>query len=205
MCLLYEAAMAWNQLSDTSYTIHIGHKGKEEILHIVFRAVDFDHLVGMQYAKDVDFKLHRSEYRGNNLVSAVLNGKIDPKTIEKSQNWLDQISYRVSGILIIPSLLEADLEIFSFNPNKLNFHSKLDASYLLYDGKTNTGFFLFLDEANDEYYCKSIFYDIERDYRKNQTKWKVLKKTKTVNGMEKELFTALSYKEIKPAIPSGSF
>ena len=64
MSLFLDAAKQWRDLLHVTYALDIGHKGKSQRLTLVFRAVDFDHLCGIHYAKDVDFKLHRNEYRG---------------------------------------------------------------------------------------------------------------------------------------------
>ena len=59
MYLLLEAATVWSQLQETTYQIIIGCKDKSEIINLAFRQIDFDHMAGMQYTDDIDFKLPR--------------------------------------------------------------------------------------------------------------------------------------------------
>lgn len=118
MGLFLDAAIKWDQLSDTSYDITIGHRHVSKTLHIVFRPIDFDHLSGIHYAKDIDFGLHRREYRGNQ------------------------------------------------------------------------------EEALC--YCKSIFKEHGNDYRRNQTRWTVLKKSKRVKDAKTTLFIHPSFQEKSP-------
>ena len=84
MSLFLDAAIAWNSLLNTSYRITIGHKNKMSVIRLVFRPGDFDHLSGIHYSSDVDYGLHRREYRGDRLLPALLSGKLDALLIEKS-------------------------------------------------------------------------------------------------------------------------
>ena len=193
MCLLYQAALSWCALLDTTYEIVIGHKQKSHVINLVFRMGDFDHLAGMQYAKDVDFKLPKAKYAGERLIPAILSGALDASLIEKGKDWRNTICLRLQGIVQMQEILESDFVIYQFNPQKLNFYSKIGARYLIYSPQLERGFFLFLDETDHIYYCKSIFADDTRDYRQNQTKWIVLKKTRIVNQIPEVLYLNSCY------------
>ena len=194
MSLFLDAARQWNDLLNVTYIIHIGHKSQSKILRLVFRDIDFDHLSGIHYATDVDFKLHRKEYRGVKLLQAVCSGKMDPLLIEKSAQWL-KISYRLYGIQNMRKILNSDFKIYKFSAKKLPFFSKISASYLLYNEQLKEGFFLFLDVDGCHYYCKSIFADDKQNYTFNQTNWVVLKKDIIENGSTRTLYKNPSYIE----------
>lgn len=194
MSLFLEAAKVWNGLQNTTYRITIGHKRTMEQINLVFRQEDFDHLSGIHYAADVDFKLHRRQYRGKKLVPMLLSKKLDAKLIEKSEQW-NKISERLSALICLTEVLESDFLIYKFEPNKLPFHSEIKAAYCIYDKSQEKGVFLFLDQSECCYYCKSIFKENIRDYCINQTPWTVLKKEKLVDETVTVIYGNPSFKE----------
>ena len=111
MGLFLNAAVKWNSLQNTKYLLVLGHKRSTEYINITFRPEDFDHLSGMQYANDVDFGLHRNQYRGDKLVPALLSGKLDDALIEKSQSWY-KISERLSAIIHLDDILDSEFSIY---------------------------------------------------------------------------------------------
>lgn len=197
MGLFLDAAIKWDQLSDTSYDITIGHRHVSKTLHIVFRPIDFDHLSGIHYAKDIDFGLHRREYRGKKLVQALISQKLEDTRIEKSVNW-SKISERLSSIMVIEEILDSNCSVYQFNPRKLPFHSTITAAYFLYSELKQEGIFLFVDQEEALCYCKSIFKEHGNDYRRNQTRWTVLKKSKRVKDTKTTLFIHPSFQEKSP-------
>ena len=48
-----------------------GRKKKSYVVSLSFERYDFPHLVGMQYANDVDFKINSAEYYGEKLITAI--------------------------------------------------------------------------------------------------------------------------------------
>ena len=161
---------------------------------MTFRLEDFDHLSGMQYANDIDFGLHRNQYRGDKLIPALLSEKLDDKLIEKSQSW-NKISERLSAIIHLDEILDSDFVIYKFDRFKLPFHSDIKAAYCIYSETHKNGVFLFLDEEQRCYYCKSVFEKDCNDYRTNQTRWTVLKKEKTTELGTKTIFLHKSFVE----------
>ena len=87
MCLLVKAAQEWERLSKTEYHIVTGRRGKAFHIRLKFAFEDFPHLSGMQYARDVDFGIRISEYYGEKLIPALLNGRMDGRRIENGRNW----------------------------------------------------------------------------------------------------------------------
>lgn len=194
MSLILEAAKQWTHLLNCEYSLTIGRKGKMQELKLTFRSEDFDHLAGMQYADDVDFKLHPNEYRGAKLIPALLAGKVDGALLEKSRSW-ERIQDRLHVVLNLEKILDDDFEVYRFESKKLPFYSKIKASYCIYSDLCNKGIFLFWD-GSDQYYCKSVFsFDGDNDYRKGQARWTLLHKFKTESGIAKELFRYEKYKE----------
>lgn len=194
MSLFLDAAIKWNSLQNTEYRILLGHKNSAVELKVIFRAEDFDHLSGMHYAADVDFGLHRNQYRGSKLVPALLTGKLDGTLIEKSQSW-GKISERLLAVLCLDLILESEFSIYKFERFKLPFHSEIKAAYCIFSEKYQSGVFLFLDRDNKYYYCKSIFEKDWNDYRTNQVKWTVLKKEKVTEAGTEIIFVHKSFVE----------
>lgn len=194
MGLFLDAAVKWNSLQNTQYFLVLGHKKSTEYINMTFRPEDFDHLSGMQYANDIDFGLHRNQYRGHKLIPALLSEKLDDKLIEKSKSW-DKISERLSAIIHLDEILDSDFLIYKFDRFKLPFHSDIKAAYCIYSETYKNGVFLFLDEEQRCYYCKSVFEKDCNDYRTNQTRWTVLKKEKTTELATKTIFLHKSFVE----------
>ena len=196
MGLFLTAAREWDRLLDTVYLFTIGRKGELRKVELQFQPVDFDHLSGIHYASDIDFKLHRNEYRGEKLVEALLSGKLDDGLIEKSGSWL-RISQRLEAVASLSQILESDFSIYDFSSKKLPFYSIIKAHYLLYSEETSRGVFLFLDRDAGVYYCKSVFCKDVSDYRENQSRWTVLKKVCRRSGEETLLYKSPTYKELQ--------
>ena len=188
---LLEAAEKWDSLRHTSYRIIIGKRHQSEMIHIQFRPIDFSHLSGIHYARDVDLG-PRWAYHGVRLIPALLSGKLDDAKVEKSQEW-KRIDDRLCAIIKIEEILDSDFSIYRFAPQKLSFHSTSVASYLVYSETYGEGIFLFLDKDQNICYCKSVFSAETHDYRQNQTRWTVLEKIKIVGTSESTLYTHPSY------------
>ena len=199
MSLFLQSAEAWRSLMDISYQVLIGRKGKSKCIELCFCQAEFGHLAGIHYANDVDFKLHRNEYQGGKLISALRSGKLDGSLIEKSQSW-PRISERLKIICRLEDILESEFKLYSFSPHKLPFYSTIEAEYLLYSEELEKAVFLFLDAESGVYYCRSVFEGAEADYRRNQTIWTVLKKEKFYNGQKSIIFRHPGYKEAKGQI-----
>lgn len=190
---LFLAAKAWEALSNVSYKITIGRKGQSESLTLVFRPLDFDHLSGIQYITDIDFGIHRNEYRGEKLIPALDSGRLDEALIERSRFW-PKISGRLQSIIDMRGILESPFSIYSFRSKRLPFHSTLKATYLIYSDERQRGIFLFLDRDNMLCYCKSVFEMDSRDYKQNQTRWTVLEIIKRTWEAEQLIWVHPNYR-----------
>lgn len=196
MGLLLDAAQQWDRMQNVSYKIVIGRKHTSNTINLIFRTMDFDHLSGIHYIEDVDFGMHRREYRGKNFLPSVLSGKLDDTLVEKSGKW-NKISERLFLITEIEEILDSDFSVYKFSPKKLSFHSKIEATYLFFSPIHEKAVFVFVDSDNDCFYCKSLFPQDTKDYdyRTNQSPWAVLKKVKKIGDMETELFIRPTYRK----------
>lgn len=203
MCLFKQAAQAWVNLIGTEYEIVTGRKGKQYMIKLDFEAADFPHLAGMQYARDVDFNLRPSEYYGEKLVPALVEGKLDGTRIEKSRNW-PKIEGRLKAIINLQKTLDANFAIALFDPKRVKrTNSKIDADYLIKNMDTGETYFVFIDEdKNQRQYCKSAFEQESIDFMDNQQKLTVLKNTKHVNGVRTTLFSHPNYKSTEEEEPT---
>lgn len=184
MCLLRKAEEAWEKLLNFRYDMVFGRKKKSYVVSLSFERYDFPHLVGMQYANDVDFKINSAEYYGEKLITAILSGRLDPKRIEKSKNW-DRIQKRLQVLVNLQDTLENGFSFFLFSKAKVPRYSKIDAEYLIRNNHSGEMFFVFLDKESGRYFCKSAF-GSEMDYSRNQTPLTLLYKCR-VEGENKEV------------------
>ena len=176
MALLYDAAVAWDNLLNTSYQITYGKSGKLYSVSLSFKPEHFFHMSGIHYVDDVDFKI---SFKKSNFLSLILSGKIDSGVVEKSSNWVD-IKGRLEAIVRLEGILDSDFEFYQFNPRYLPFYSNLSAKYMIRDTQTRDVVFLFVDGEEDNSYCKSIFTMTDRDYSAGQRKVRLLQKCKSI-------------------------
>ena len=177
MGLFLDAVHAWDELCKTSYSIELGHKGRQFTLNLTFEPGDLPHLAGMQYAKDVDFGLRPREYYGVNLMSAVLSGKLDENKICSARAW-SRIEGRLMAIASLQKTLSGRFSIARFNPRKVPGSCSINAEYVIKNTISGETFFVFLDAENDRYYCKSAFRSEHTDYMRFQTSVTVLEVTR---------------------------
>ena len=191
MGLFLDAARAWNALRNTTYILDIARKRKLAEVKLSFSPEDFPHLSGMQYAKDIDFGGHKSEYQGEHLVPTLLNGEINDIEIERSRNW-QKISGRLEAIIGIEKILDETFTIAAFSNSKVRCHSRIEAEYVI-KGQIGDFYFVLLDSRSGRYYCKSAFRKERVDYVANQSVMTVLQKVKIVDGFSSLLYRRPGY------------
>ncbi len=196
MGLFLDAAIAWNQLQDITYILDIGRKGKLYRIFLTFLPEDFPHLAGMQYANDVDFRLHRAEYYGARLIPALLNKQLADGKIEESRHW-EKIAGRLTAILHLQDTLDKPFTITAFSKAKVRPYSQIDAKFVIKSSVSEDIFFVFLDERSGRYYCKSAFRKENTDYMENQSPMTILQKTKIDKGLSHILFTKPGYEPME--------
>ena len=177
MGLLLDAAQAWNSLCAASYTVELGRKGKQYTLNLLFDLSDFPHLVGMQYAKDIDFGMRPAQYYGNRLVPAVISGALDEMRLCKSRDW-PRIEGRLKAVVNLQKTLEGNFVIAQFHPQRVRGSCSIDAEYVIKNSFSGEIFFVFLDRESNRYYCKSAFQSNNLDYTENQPIMTILKVVK---------------------------
>ena len=192
MGLFLEAAMAWHDMCDVTYILDVARNSKMNRIELTFLTEDFPHLVGMQYAKDVDFGIRPSEYYGELLIPALLSGQLDDMKMEKSRNW-KRISGRLNAIVHLQDVLDGSFIIASFDKEKVRGYSRINARYVIKSLISETLYFVFLDERSGRYYCKSAFRKENIDYVENQSVMIILQKTKIKSGKVNILYTKPGY------------
>ena len=132
MGLLLEAAIAWNALRNISYILDITKQGSGTVerIELSFLDEDFPHAAGMQYAVDVDFNIRPNKYYGAKLIPALLTGRMIDTKIESGRNW-DRISGRLSAITHLQNTLDGPFSIKSFDRDKVQGYSKIDAKFII--------------------------------------------------------------------------
>ncbi len=188
MGLFLDAARAWNDMHDIKYILDVTRNNKLKRIEITFLDEDFPHLVGMQYAKDVDFGMRSAEYYGDRLVPILLTQRMDDTRIQKSRNW-NRISGRLNAIINLQNTLDSDFVIAAFDKKKVKGYSQIDALYVIKSVISDDLYFIFLDERSGRYYCKSAFKKEFTDYVQNQPVMLLLRKSKIINGVEKVLYS----------------
>lgn len=192
MGLLLDAAKEWEKLKSVEYGFDIARKNVLTKVRLAFSDIDFHHISGMQYASSVDFGLRKSEYCGERLLPAILNGKLNDNKITLSPKW-NQICGRLMAVLNLQNILDNDFAIVEFNKKKVQVYSKIEAKYAIKSSISNNVYFIFLDERSGQYYCRSAFENDSIDFTKNQSLMTVLRKTKTTNGEVKQLYIRDGY------------
>lgn len=179
MGLLFDAAVTWSNLQSTTYDLLLGRRGNwSDSICLSFSPEDFPHLVGMQYASDVDFDLNRTEIRSGKFISKVINGEVDDELIEKAAEWKTKIRGRLESIIVLEEALDTEFLIYRFDPRKVPHGSNIAAKYVIKNLCTGVTFFLFVDEDAGRWFCRSVFQLNVADYSVNQARVTVLKKQK---------------------------
>lgn len=178
MDILLEAAENFKKLFDIKYDILLGKKGKEVNIIVTFRNIDFHHLAGLQYIKDMP-ELNRSRDKvfndictDSNLRKKIYNSAFFPK-----------IEDRIKALIRLEALLDNEKLVFNYDYKK-NKTSKIKADLLIQASDENQVITFIFCEKNQkcntpaEVYCKSIFHKGNIDYTKYQSRYTVLKMKK---------------------------
>lgn len=153
MDLLYQAAMAWRELTTYTYRITYGKNKKLHTITLKFRADEFYHLAGFQYTKDIVLPVRFSRPK---TLDVILSGKITEKHITKSENY-PMITERLTAITQLKSALETAFTVYQFNAKVLPFYTNITAQNLI-SAQCGDVVFLFTDSnASGEAFSKSVF------------------------------------------------
>lgn len=183
MGLLLDAAIAWNNLHDTTYELLLGRKSKcDPMVTLSFMPEDFSHLAGIQYADDVDFSLSRAELHGKKFMDKLLRREVDDWIIEKAAEWEHRIRSRLEGLICLEQTLDDEFSIYRYNQRNVPHGSTIPAQYVIKSEVTGVTFFVFIDKGAGRWFCRSIFRPDATDYTINQARMTVLQKCKIRNG-----------------------
>ena len=169
---LLSCAKAFEHLLDIKYHIILGRKGKLTELNILFDPTEFHHLIGLHKLHDLRLA------RGNRekIFQQILTGDISMDEIKKSR-YFSSIQKRIEPFDQIEHLLDSNRLVFRYN-EKLQSFSMIEAEYLLSTPYQNTDIYIFLDQKEDNFFCRSFFPKEEKDYTKGQAIYTLLKKEK---------------------------
>ena len=184
--ILLNSAKEWNRLCNSRFRITYGLKGKLHTVEIVFSASDYYHLAGFHYARGVI-----SNFRGHNrALKLVLDGKITLERLEKAEHYEDMIKPRLLALCHLSESLRSDFCLLSFDKSRYPFATDLKADYIISSHLENVYYTFIIQsfEEGDQYTCRSIFQQGERNYETNQTKFTILK-TEQYNPTEDKWIT----------------
>ena len=188
MDLLYDAAVAWNQLLQYRYDIVCGKSKQLYTIVLGFETREFYHLAGFPHLKDIVLPVRTSQPK---MHSKVLDRTITGQMIEKSENYEKIIRRKLEAIIRLEQLLNGCPKVYLYNRWKLDFYTNIQAKYLLVDDQTRV-VFLFTDSDGKSAACfsRSAFVMDDRDFRVNQSKMTVLqiKRTNLTTGITDVLF-----------------
>ncbi len=180
---LKDVALAWNSLMSKEYVFKIKYRADNiKSIRLQFRDFDFFHAAGFQYMKDIRIpRFSKSKY-----LQKSISNEISEDLIARSQFYIDTIYPRWVGILNLEQLLDSAFKIYKFTPEKLTFHTSIEAKFLLSNKELDISVFLFLDEDSyDEdsienpVFCRSVFeQNPSRDYTINQKGLNIVYKEK---------------------------
>ena len=75
--LLYDAAVAWKELTEYYYVFTFGYKQQLYTIHLSFPSEKFPHLAGFQYLKDINLP----RFNPSKTMNMILSGKISVREV----------------------------------------------------------------------------------------------------------------------------
>ena len=183
MADILQAAKSFKNLLDVEYQILLGKKNKQLNLSIDFERLNFYHLAGLHYLKDLADTL-----KGDREIvfEKILDGKVTQADLESSIHY-PEIKDRIENLVYLESLMDSNETIFKYNP-ALETFSAIQADFLLKNQVQARNIFIFLseDKSNGKYFCRSFFPQTDKDYSLGQTNWTLLYKKKIHKSAQTE-------------------
>lgn len=177
--ILYQAAYVWKELMSYRYVFTYGYKGNLHTINLTFSPEDFPHLAGFQCLKDI--RLPR--YNPRKIVDMVLQQKITYTDIQKAALFHELVEPRLAALVQLKEALDCDFDLFTYVPRFYPFITKIKADYLIATQQEPISFVFIIKESPSgksvcDYLCCSAFEKGDRDYRTNQQRRTLLKKTR---------------------------
>ena len=172
--LILKCAKAFEKLLDTQYSVTIAHKGNKIDFIIGFEATDFHHLVGLHKLKDL--RISRAERE--KVFHKILEGEISDSDIRRSR-YFREIEKRLNAFANFEDILDSNQLIFRYITPPSQF-SQIQAQFLLSTPYQNEEIYIFIDRKDnaENFFCRSFFPKVEKDYTIGQVKYTLLYKEK---------------------------
>ena len=114
--LLYDAAVAWKELTEYCYVFTFGYKQQLYTINLSFPPERFPHLAGFQYLKDINLP----RFNPSKTMNMILSGKISHSQIEKGSQYEESVKPRLEALIRLKETLEQDFQLHSY---MLQFYS----------------------------------------------------------------------------------
>ena len=188
-------AMNFIKLKNYEYKFVVSRNFKEQIIMLNFKDVDFFHLAGLHYLKDISIPRNREK-----TINSVIHKKtITDSLIMKSKIYQNptpdlNIKARIEELSVLEEYLDDDNLIRIYQNNK-NHGSAIDADYFIESKAKGNIVYIFIKKRDDNsgyYRVNSIFRKGSYVYNGTNLYWML--KEKIGLGREKILFKHKDYK-----------
>lgn len=200
---LNDAMDAFTQLMENSFHIVSGKSGSMIDLTLTFEEVDFHHLIGLQYIKDIE----EVSGSGTGILSLLRSDPALCKKIVNSSFW-SEIEDRVDSLIQMERTLSSFQEFYKYN--KKAKHSIIDAQFIIKraDNSNNCNYYICVDKRDSVYFAKSQFTrsSSQSDYCKEHTLYKLLlcEKIQRSSGQKQILFQKSGFIYKHPTISQST-
>lgn len=179
MDLLYQAAVAWNELIDYRYQFTFGYKRQLSTIHLSFSPGEFAHLAGFQYMKDISLP----NYSSARIIDRIITGRITTHIVEKALKYDSYIKPRLLALTHLKESLDNEFSLYAYMPRMYPFYTTIEADYLIASHLTTDNYVFIIhavphDKAQCDFLCCSTFQQDRRDYTTNQRQRTLLRKVR---------------------------
>ena len=176
--LLYDAAVAWKELTEYYYIFTFGYKQQLHTIQLTFPPEKFPHLAGFQYLKDISLP----RFNPSKTLNMILSGKISHSQIEKGSQYEESVKPRLEALIRLKKTLEQNFLLHSYMPQFYSFTTQIKADYLISSTTVPVDFIFIIKSSSSgtisicDFVCCSAFSQTKRNYRENQRPRSILKK-----------------------------
>lgn len=176
--LLYDAAVAWKELTEYYYIFTFGYKQQLHTIQLTFPPEKFPHLAGFQYLKDISLP----RFNPSKTLNMILSGKISHSQIKKGSQYEESIKSRLEALIRLKKTLEQNFLLHSYMPQFYSFTTQIKADYLISNTTVPVDFIFIIKSSSSgeisicDFVCCSAFSQTKRNYRENQRPRSILKK-----------------------------
>lgn len=176
--LLYDAAVAWKELTQYYYIFTYGYKKQLYTINLSFPPEKFPHLAGFQYLKDVSLP----RFSPSKTLDMVFAQKIKHRQIKKGSQYEGSVKPRLEALIRLKETIDQEFLLHSYMPRFYSFVTQIKADYLISSAEAPIDY-IFLIKSNSpgdisicDFVCCSAFTQTNRDYRENQRQRIILRK-----------------------------